>query len=101
MNSHPNIDPIALEAHLRKIEQNLSGVPIEYILRAKQQQEIDIHNAQVEAKKAAKGAAKKKRAVNAMNMATAHRIITQMREVNPANVEYATYGSVQVLDTDY
>lgn len=52
------IPQIIAKAHMRQIEQSLLSMPVEVLREAKRRQDIERHNAAVDAKKAAKSKSK-------------------------------------------
>lgn len=48
------IDKAAASAYMAQIERNLASMPLEVLQEAKRRQEIEAHNAEVDAKKARK-----------------------------------------------
>lgn len=55
-----HMDPAAVKAHMDSIQARLLATPVEVLQEAKRRQDIEAHNANVVAEKAAKKAAKAK-----------------------------------------
>lgn len=52
---HENIDPVVAAQLCRQIERNLAKMTVEVLAEAKRRQDIERHNALVDAKRRAKG----------------------------------------------
>ncbi len=50
-----NIDPAAAKQRMQQILSELAAVPVEVLQEAKRRQDIEEHNAKVDAKRRAKG----------------------------------------------